>query len=459
MPRFRLDMGVTAAVFGWAAMVYGATVTLERIDGSTSRCEWIEFNESAIVLDCGQRETFPIDDVARLTFRSPSESSTFRADLDSGGRRSDGAFAKMTPAETDNDVRFYFSDGGMVRGVIRSGQDDAIIVDTSLGSGQRVALSALSGIWFGVAGTLQKQGSDVLDSGVRRSEDGGVQTPKDAQANPIDAAEAHRLFDEFLANREAGMDILLISKDGRLNPVKGRIVRLDADGGRLLLQGKELSFDRDRLVGIVLAKGLGSNQRWPVRVELVEGDRFAGRLVSAVRTEATFRTSYESDVTLPLNRIATLDFESSRIVYLSDLSPMINESTGLLTESTPARFDRSASDGPISLSGRVYRKGIGVHARSVLEYEAAGQYETFAATIGIDDAVRPRGLVSFQVLGDGRELFNSGPISGRDEARPVSIDLSGVRLLTLIVDFADGLDLSDHADWADARLIKRRQVD
>ncbi|MCH8146858.1 MAG: NPCBM/NEW2 domain-containing protein, partial [Planctomycetes bacterium] len=81
-------------------------------------------------------------------------------------------------------------------------------------------------------------------------------------------------------------------------------------------------------------------------------------------------------------------------------------------------------------------------------------YERFAATIGIDDFVRPGGSVVFRVIGDGRVLFESGEITGRDAPRAIRVDMVGVKLLTLLVDLGEGLDLSDHADWAGARLIR-----
>jgi hypothetical protein len=40
-------------------------------------------------------------------------------------------------------------------------------------------------------------------------------------------------------------------------------------------------------------------------------------------------------------------------------------------------------------------------------YALAGGFETFAATIGIDDVVRPHGKVRFIVRGDGKSIFDS----------------------------------------------------
>ena len=96
----------------------------------------------------------------------------------------------------------------------------------------------------------------------------------------------------------------------------------------------------------------------------------------------------------------------------------------------------------------------GVQARTVVEFQLGRAYDKFAATIGIDDAVRPRGSVVFRVESGSRVLFESGTVTGRDAPRNVTIDVADIDTLTLVVDFADGIDLSDHANWCDARLIK-----
>ena len=118
------------------------------------------------------------------------------------------------------------------------------------------------------------------------------------------------------------------------------------------------------------------------------------------------------------------------------------------------RVDRSVTNQPLRLGGQTYRKGLGVHARSSAAWPIDGQYERFCATIGIDDAARPHGQVVFEVVGDGRVLFKSGPVTGRDQPQPLCVDVTGVKELTLRVDYGDQLDLGDQANWAAARLIR-----
>ena len=61
-----------------------------------------------------------------------------------------------------------------------------------------------------------------------------------------------------------------------------------------------------------------------------------------------------------------------------------------------------------------------------------------------------QGSVEFQILADGKDLYKSGILKGGDSAKQLDVDVSGVKMLILMVDSGpDGINY-DHADWADA---------
>lgn len=142
-------------------------------------------------------------------------------------------------------------------------------------------------------------------------------------------------------------------------------------------------------------------------------------------------------------------------VYLSDL---------VWTSATngygPVERDKSngesvGGDGrTITLNGLPYAKGLGVHAYSEIRYALNGQYATFASDIGIDDEVGSNGSVTFEVWTDGVKLFDSGIMTGASATKNVTVNVSGKQELRLIVrDGANG-NANDHADWANARLLR-----
>lgn len=105
---------------------------------------------------------------------------------------------------------------------------------------------------------------------------------------------------------------------------------------------------------------------------------------------------------------------------------------------------------PLRIAGHTYNQGVGTHAASRLRVQVYGKAQKFTAQVGIDESAGKNGSVEFVVLGDGAQLWRSGVIKGGEPAKTVSVDLGGVKFLTLLVE--DGGDGSshDHADWADA---------
>jgi alpha-galactosidase len=106
---------------------------------------------------------------------------------------------------------------------------------------------------------------------------------------------------------------------------------------------------------------------------------------------------------------------------------------------------------PISVVGQTYPTGIGVASPSTIRYYLGKSCGRLTATAGIDDAVRnvgPEGGTStFQVVGDGKVLYDSGVVD-RDHPKPVEVDLTGVRVLDLLVGDAGDGGYNDRADWA-----------
>jgi len=115
--------------------------------------------------------------------------------------------------------------------------------------------------------------------------------------------------------------------------------------------------------------------------------------------------------------------------------------------------DKSVDNHPLFLEGKRFEHGFGTHANSTLRIALGGKAEQFTATVGVDDEVGQQGSVVFQVIGDGKSLWESGVLRGGDPAKAVSVDLHGIKTLILQVgDAGDDINL-DHADWADAKIV------
>jgi alpha-glucosidase len=139
--------------------------------------------------------------------------------------------------------------------------------------------------------------------------------------------------------------------------------------------------------------------------------------------------------------------------YVSDL-PFMSEDNGY----GPVERDRSngesaGGDGAaLRVGGVAYAKGIGAHAPSEVSVYTGRRCSAFTAGIGLDDETTSTGSVVFQVYGDGRLLHDSGVVRDKGAARAISVDTTGVRMLSLrVTDGGDGKNF-DHGDWVEARI-------
>ena len=143
--------------------------------------------------------------------------------------------------------------------------------------------------------------------------------------------------------------------------------------------------------------------------------------------------------------------DAREVVYLSDL-PVVSweQSYGELI------FDGSVDSGPIVVGDRFFVKGLGTHSDSEIVFDLNGVDATsFEAFVGLDDESSRAGSVVFKVYGDSMLIYDSGIVEFDMPVVEVVVDVSRVRLLRLVVE-SNGSRISDHADWADAKLVIAR---
>lgn len=144
--------------------------------------------------------------------------------------------------------------------------------------------------------------------------------------------------------------------------------------------------------------------------------------------------------------------------FLSDMKSMGEIKQGW-TEKEPG-IDVSIEGNPLTAGGKVYKKGLGLHANSEAVYKLDGKYSRFTAIIAIDDEVetylRHEGAdgAVFRVYGKvdaGKEteteilLFEE---TIADISRRVYVDISVVDVdeLRLVTDQVTS-QIKDHTDW------------
>jgi hypothetical protein len=168
-------------------------------------------------------------------------------------------------------------------------------------------------------------------------------------------------------------------------------------------------------------------------LELVPGVTFRGKTTTALlyRVKAGSSAEKETD-------------------YLSDQKP-----TDVFQEYGSLHYDTNVSGLPIILAGKQYEAGLGTHAKSVVRYRLDGKFSLFSSDIGVDDSTLGGvGSVVFEVRVDNRSVYQSKIMRAGDPPEKIQVNLNGAQVLQLnVTDGGDGIH-DDHADWADAKLIK-----
>jgi hypothetical protein len=328
----------------------------------------------------------------------------------------------------------YLVNGDELRGVVGDGNGDSFKLATEKLGTLDVSLDAVAGIFFRLSGEEETKLATRLLGWIHGR---GKRADHDIVTLARGGTARGRL------TRLSGTEIVVAPEKGTLPPCPTRevkwVVTTDALGPQPPQAG---TLVRLRCADGTLVTGAPSKLA-------------AGKLALA---------HILGPITVPLDDVVELTVLHGDITYLSD----VGEPTKVL-ETFPDdlprdaffswKRDREVEDGgPLRVGGRTFEKGLGVHSRSELTFAIAGKYKRFQATVGLDDATRHlgeagMGSVTFRVLLDGkpaREL-PEGLLKKRGEpGSDLSVNLDGVKELTLVADYGTWLHVLGRADWADA---------
>ncbi len=160
---------------------------------------------------------------------------------------------------------------------------------------------------------------------------------------------------------------------------------------------------------------------------------------------------YEVSRPTPEERAREAELEAARpFVWLSELEPQfVQQPYGTV------KYDKTFCLLPLKLAGQSYLSGLGTHAPSELRYALDGRYAAFEAILGIDDSQTDGiGTVVFEVWVDDRLRYTS-PVKHAGQApERIRVDLTEARMLRLVVNTTEDGNHCDHANWAEARLLR-----
>ena len=301
-------------------------------------------------------------------------------------------------------------------------RDDRLVVDSPLTGLIELPLGAVSVVWFAPPGVMAE-----------------------AMRHEIQQTATGRLRQDALFVRKAGewvrLDGMLQSLDEKRIVFRWqeneREVPLAVAGALVLAASQPPATPREKLAAVCGC----------------DGSRLVGEWRALTPESVTIDTPSLGPVGAPLDGVAVVDALWGRSVFVSELEPVAAGETGWFGMHFPWRRDASVSGRALTLRGRAFEHGLGVHSRSSLTFALDKKFSLLTGVVGLDDDGGKQGRVHFVVRGDGRELFRA-TMDGAADPKPLRVTVAGVERMELLVDFARDEDTGDRADWADLRLVR-----
>ena len=284
------------------------------------------------------------------------------------------------------------------------------------------------------------------------------------------ASEATALEWSRIRGKKVRGDVLVTGNSNAIDYHQGAIEDVSDQKVRFLLDGQPLGVKRAKVFGLIYfhATAAAAPECSYMIVDSA-GSRWAAVSLVLREDKIEFTSPGGRTTSRGLDQIAKVDLSCGKIVYVSDLKadvetftpcPFTVTGTDLAgrVEFSRARRDQNLESNSLQIHGQKYRRGLALRSRSELAWTLPGKFSRLEGVAGIDDYVRPLGNVRLQIVGDGKTLLDINVAGNekdpKNDPRPISLDVSGVRRLVLIVDSQGNFGTGDHLDLGNLRLIK-----
>jgi hypothetical protein len=260
------------------------------------------------------------------------------------------------------------------------------------------------------------------------------------------------------SNLSANADVVFArSPTGRIQRVPGRIEAIDGDSLRLQFGGESRKIAMQKVVGLILAServASDADQPFYQVVETYDGMKLPGQLVSLDKADAVIRTLWGQQLTFGIDEVSSLTIRNGKAISLTEVKPARVEQVPYFDRLIPYRVNESLSGGPIVLRDGAYSAGISVHARTVLDFVLDGKFQRFRVKVGFQLPDGSLGDAAVRVTGDQKTLFDRPSLRGEGTVEKIDLDVTGIRTLSLVVDFGRREDVGDRVVWAEPTVVR-----
>ena len=325
---------------------------------------------------------------------------------------------------------FRFVDGTRIRAMIDKNEGDTLFIRSYAAGNLSFDLSKLKGfISLPIAGFVGSKSDDMVD---RVEYKNGVN------------------LDYVLTQNTA-------LYKGMLSNFDRAFIKFEYEEPALMEKELKVTFlAAARLADYARVKSAPWDGSPQIRLWTRDGSVLLGKLEDIRFGKWIFKPRWSDTVSLeiPVDEIVSSEIMGGRIQYLSQLEPSEVVEDTLLAPFQPFRMDKNCQGGRLSIAGRRYPWGVGVHANSKLTFDLHKKFKQFKAEVGIDSLMGRRGSVVFIVMGDGKEIYKSPVVKGEQPPLSIEVSTEGVDKISLVVTDGGDLDMGDAANWVSARVIR-----
>lgn len=233
-----------------------------------------------------------------------------------------------------------------------------------------------------------------------------------------------------------------------------------ADARHLVLQGDQgdLPVDWTAVAEICLAEtGPATSTASPAiagpyRLNLRDGSVWPAQTITLDNDQFTIRLPGGATVNLAPAEIRGLEIEGGKITWLARRTPAKADYTPFFQVSAarPAAYTLLNS---LRVGGDAFRSAIRVRPLSRLTYDVTPGTASFRTRYAVAGS-GPLADVTVRLRGDDKVLYEQTHVKSATLSPPVTIDLAGVKRLTLEVDYGANQDVQDDFLWLDPALVR-----
>ena len=186
--------------------------------------------------------------------------------------------------------------------------------------------------------------------------------------------------------------------------------------------------------------------------KLAVGEKGPGKMALALRARTWYRQALSQTTGADRAKVVGA-LERLPIMYLGDL-----DEAEVKPGPWPMGKHGDVGTGkPIEVDGFKSPEGIGLHppenGEATAKYKLGSQWNSFVADVAVNDFNEPfSGTLNFVVLGDGKEIWKSPPITTRGAVISCKVNIKGISTLQLKTQ--TGRAHGAHAVWLDPHLLK-----